>query len=139
MSFSENEGYLECAGRSHRVDFEDCKWWKKSNLKGSVPLSDVDYKINPEGVFRGRETSSDQSLGGGSYQYSLKKNGDFVSNSVFVTITTQDDVSGIEVNDIVSFGGFLWRVAYPIRRSKNRKMDMFVRSNVFTYYIDLIR
>ena len=123
--------------RSERTLWENCKWWRRSDFGGSVPNDKYVYELTPYGTFRARESSD---FGGSSF-YSSGYNaiGSVMVKSDTITIMTTDDISEMKQYDLVLFMGKIWKVAYPIRKSKSRRKDMFSRSDDFTYSVELAK
>lgn len=99
-----------------------CKWYRGEYIKNQKVTADV----KAQGVFY-----ADDSVG---YREYYENEGGAVGHIVkTVTITTNDNVSGITINDYVRYDGWLWRVnSIPLIDDKAEQKNLSSRPSATT-------
>ena len=99
---------------SRRDKFIQCKWFSQNETEPYVGNDQIEYFQHPSGMFYAKEMNS----------YSLENQalGDaFLVDANNITLETSDNVKDIELNDLVEYEGFIWRVNSKTTRPVNKQ------------------
>ena len=112
---------------SRRTNFDECEYWVR---KDTDDLNELIYETRKRtGTFSAKqennETSTPQVVGGV-----------FMFSSRNVTISTNDDISDINENDIVKFRGEIYIVS-QVQRILIKKNNQFYNEKRYKTYLSL--
>lgn len=107
-----------------------CEWWARSTFKGQLSLSKLGYELAPSGTFHAKPVSQ--------FTYSKENHSDARFSNSYVTIETPDDVSMVLTDDLVRFGGILYRVENVVKREVVKTRE-FMRKPLSVYVLQLTR
>jgi len=107
-----------------------CEWWIRSTFNGQIPLFKMAHSNVPTGKFHAKAVSQ--------YMFNRKAEGDIRLSNNFVTIETPDDVSMINVDDIVRFQGLFYRVENVSKREITKTREN-MRKPLCVFVLQLAR
>lgn len=130
--YNRNMGYVDIYD-SRRTAFERCAWWSKRlaiGQTGNIDYSRLAHDAEPSGYFYAEETNdpTETPMAIGGVRATARN----------VTISTTDDVYGlISKDDLVKYGGRIWRVESISLKREWRRSQFSKRNNEGTKIIVL--
>lgn len=121
---------IDLWGKNSRDEFIECQYWKVNNE--DYQNDRIVYENEPSGFFRAKEVNS--------YNEDNQVLGEaFMVSQYNVTLESHDDLSDLNVNDLVVYEGNIYRVdscqRVPIKKQKMFMANSFSNS----YFISLRR
>ena len=108
---------------TRRTNFIKCEWFSQIEDEEYVDLNEIRHLPSPSGVFYAKEVN-------GYSEDNQQVENLFMVDSHRVTLTTNDKVQELRLNDIVKFDNKLWRVDSKQPTPKNAQRQFRNKANV---------
>lgn len=112
---------------SRRGCWDECTYWKRSDIGDTVSLDRICYDFKPSGTFYAKENS-------GYSEQMERLDSAFSVHGTTTALQTNDDVSDVNVNDVIQFNSKMWRVTY-IQKQRIRRKSAFNVDGTYSYVL----
>lgn len=117
--------------QSRRTHFFSCAWWSRDESGVGNSEEEV-YNTTPTGIFYARPITSENDR-------ATVIQGAFMADAHNITIESNDDLTGIKVNDLVRFDNKIWIVDSSPQKLLRNKVAQFSGYNIYKWTIALRR